>query len=302
MSSMSRKIFSSAIVLLLAGGGAASAKGAPKGKARPKPAAAAAAKKPTMPPVSPEHKKALAELLGAFKMGMTKDEVIGILTKQLDDAYAEKITATNDINTQDKLRAEKKEKIADVTKTYVEFNGQKTGWDVSIIDDQFARNTGESMLVYWENSGGKNQRRFFFFYEGKLWKMFLGLDSTQIAADQRNFDVFRKSMEGRFGAGMVDATGEEWATSDLDVKALDRLRFYDAFCLVVTDPKQAKTVASTRVEKAPPPPKDDAIMKTVLQKDPSDKPSLDENKDAVDAIIGGGSKKPKTPPKSDDNN
>jgi hypothetical protein len=306
MSSISRTIFSSAIALLIAGSGAAYAKGGGKAKAKAKPAAAAtpAAKKPPpAPPVSAEHKKALAELLGAFKMGMTKDEVIGILTKQLDEAYAEKITATNDINTQDKLRAEKKDRIAEVTKTYVEFNGQKTGWDVSIIDDQFARNTNESMLVYWENSGGKNQRRFFFFYEGKLWKMFLGLDSKQIAEEQRNFDVFRKSMEGRFGAGGIDPTGEQWTTSDLDVKAIDRLRFYDAFCLVVWDPRRAKEVEATRAEHAPPPPKQDAIMNTVLQKDPGDKPSLDENKDAVDAIIGGGgSKKPKPKSSTPDNN
>jgi hypothetical protein len=300
MSSISRTIFSSAIALLIAGNGAAYAKG--KGKPKPKPAPAQTAKKPTMPAVSAEHKKALAELLGAFKMGMSKDEVVGVLTKQLDEQYAEKITATNDINTQDKLRAEKKDRVAEVTKTFVEFNGQKTGWDVSIIDDQFARNTGESMLVYWENSGGKNQRRFFFFFEGKLWRMFLALDSKQIAEEQRNFDVFRKSMEGRFGPGMVDASGEEWATSELDVKAIDRLRFYDAFCLVVTDPKRAREVEATRKEHAPPPPKQDAIMNTVLQKDPGDKPSLDENKNAVDAIIGGGgggsAKKPK--PKSDE--
>ncbi|HTJ46485.1 MAG TPA: hypothetical protein VL463_30475 [Kofleriaceae bacterium] len=285
-----RRILSSVLVTLLATTGVAAA----KGKAKPKPKAPTAekVKKPTMPPVNAEHKKSLQELLGAFKFGMTKDEVVGVLTKQLDDQYAEKITATNDIHTQDNLRAEKKDRIAEITKTFVEFNGQKTGWDVSIIDDQFARNTNESMLVYWENSGGKNQRRFFFFYDGKLWKMFLALDSKQIAEEQRNFDVFRKSMEGRFGPGMVDPTGEEWATSDIDVKAVDRLRFYDAFCLVVTDPKRAKEVEATRAEHAPPPKQDDAIMKTVISKDPSDKPSLDENKDAVNAIIGNGKQKP----------
>ena len=297
--SMRGKLFSSVIAILLAAGGTASA----KPKAKPKTPTTATAKKATMPAISAEHKKALAELLGAFKFGMSKDEVVGVLTKQLDDQYAEKITATNDIHTQDNLRAEKKDKIAEITKTFVEFNGQKTGWDVSIIDDQFARNTDESMLVYWENSGGKNQRRFFFFYQGKLWKMFLALDSKQIAEEQRTFDVFRKSMEGRFGGGLVDGNTEEWGTSDIDVKALDKLHFYDAFCLAVSDPKRAREVDQIRAEKAPPPKGEDPIMKTVLSKDPSDKPSLDENKDAVDAIIGGGgggsAKKPK-PQSSDD--
>ena len=294
---MRRIGLSSLLFVFAVSGGVAAAK--PKPKAPP--AQKDKQKKPTMPAVSAEHKKALAELLGAFKFGMTKDEVLGVLTKQLDDAYAEKITATNDIRTQDNLRAEKKKKIADVADTFVEFNGQKTGWDVSIIDDQFARNTNESMLVYWENSGGKNQRRFFFFYDGKLWKMFLALDSKQISEEQRSMDAFSKLMEGRFGAGMVDATGEEWATSDIDVKAVDRLRFYDAFCLIVADPKRQKDVEATRAEHAPPPKGEDAIMKTVIDKDPNDKPGLDENKDAVDAIIGNGGKgKSKPQPKPDD--
>jgi hypothetical protein len=272
--------------LTLAVGGVAQAKGHHH-KARHK--APVAAKK-TAPHVSAEHQKALAELLGAFKFGMSKDQVLGVLGKQINEKYAEKIKRTEDIYTQDKLRKAKKEELAHITKSYLEFKGQKTGWDVSIIDDQFARNTDEAMLVYWENTGGRNQRRFFFFFEGKLYKMFIALDSKQIADDQRNFKVFSSSMEGRFGPGLVDPTGEEWKTPSLEVKAVNRLRFYDAFCLVITNPRQAEAVAAVRKDHAPPPPKQDAIMKTVIEKDPNDQPGLDENNDAVDQIIGGGAK------------
>ena len=211
-----------------------------------------AAKKPR-PTSAPSTQKALAELLGAFKFGMSKDQVLGVLAKQINEKYAEKIRRTDDIYTQDKLRKAKKEELARIMKSYLEFKGQKTGWDVSIIDDQFARNTDESMLVYWENTGGRNQRRFFFFFEGRLYKMFIALDSKQIADDQRNFKVFSSSMEGRFGPGLVDPTGELWKTPSLEVKAINKLRFYDAFCLVITDPHRASAVASMRKEHAPPP-------------------------------------------------
>jgi hypothetical protein len=284
--------------LALAGVIALSGAAQAKGKSKPKPKPPATAPKtpktppaPKAPPVSAEHKKAMSELLGAFKFGMSKDEVVGVLGKQIDDRYAEKITATNDIYTQDKLRKEKKDELAKITTSYVEFKGQKTGWDVSIIDDQFARNTDESMLVYWENAAGKNQRRFFLFYEGKLWRMFLALDSKQISDEQRNFETFRTLMEGRFGPGLVAPTGEEWKTSDLVVKAVDRLRFYDAFCLIATDPRAEKDVLDNRVAKAPATKGQDGLMKSVLEKG-DDKPSLDENAGAVDAIIGKGKAKP----------
>ncbi len=266
-----------------------------KGKAKPKPKPTPGATKPAAPKpvvVSAEHKKAMVELLGAFKFGMTKDEVLGVLGKQIDERYAEKITATNDVNTQDKLRKEKKDELAAIKKSYVEFKGQKTGWDVSIIDDQFARNTDESMLVYWENAAGKNQRRFFLFFEGKLWRMFIALDSKKISDEQRNFATFRQIMEGRFGPGTVDSTGEEWKTADLAVKAIDRLRFYDAFCLVATDPRAEKQVVDNRVAKAPADKGQDGLMKSVLEKG-DDKVGLDENAGAVDSIIGKDKPKPR---------
>ena len=46
------------------------------------------------------------------------------------------------------------------------------------------------MLERWENAGGKNQRRFFFFHEGKLWKMFVSLDVSILPEDKRNFETF----------------------------------------------------------------------------------------------------------------
>ena len=121
-----------------------------------------APKKPVEVKIAPpnaEQKKALGELMGAFTFQMDKDAIIGALTKQIDERYAEQISATSDVYAQDKLRKEKQKEIARIRSSYVEFKGGKTGWDVSLVDQEFAHNTGESMLMYWENAGGKNQRR-----------------------------------------------------------------------------------------------------------------------------------------------
>ena len=63
--------------------------------------------------------------------------------------HLEQITATSDVMTQDKLRKEKAKEIAAIKKSYVEFKGGKTGWDVSIIDDQFAR-PASSNRAFWD--------------------------------------------------------------------------------------------------------------------------------------------------------
>src|SRR2546421_3163526 len=98
------RIRSIVILALLAAALPALAKG--DAKKKPAPAAKVAPKKKA-PPVSAEHKKALAELHGGFKFGMSKDDVLGVLKQQIDDRYEDKIKATSDIAVQDRLRKDK---------------------------------------------------------------------------------------------------------------------------------------------------------------------------------------------------
>jgi len=112
--------------------------------------------------------EALQELMGAFKFGMSHEQVIGVVSKQIAERYAEQISATSDVYKQDALRRKRDKEIKRTKKSLVKFEGKKSGWDVSIIDDQFAHRSEESMMVHWETHQGRNQRRFLFFFEGRL--------------------------------------------------------------------------------------------------------------------------------------
>jgi hypothetical protein len=247
-------------------------------------------------PVSADHKKALAELFGGFKFGMTKDEVIAVFAKQLDERYDEKIKATTDIAAQDQLRRDKKNEVSRLESSYIRFDTAKPSpWDVSIIEDEFAHNTSESMLERWENQGGKNQRRFFFFYEGKLWKMFVSLDVSILPEDKKNFATFESVMESKYGPGEVDPGKITWRTPEFDVRALDKLKSYDALALAIEDPRARKEVVALRVAKAPPKRETSSVIKAVIDPQHTDHPDVKANSDAVDSVIraqGG------TPPKS----
>jgi hypothetical protein len=241
--------------------------------------------------------KALAELMGPYKFGMTSKDILGILSKQIGDRYKEKIAATTDVYAQDKLRRDRQAELDRIKKSFVEFKGAKTGWDVSIIDDQFAHNTDESMMVHWENAPetGRDQRRFFFFHDGRLYKMLVALNSSQLKNEQRTFDYFRGLMETRYGKGSVKQAkdidgvdrpvGLEWRSKSHHVSALDKLAFYGSFVLVVADPGQESTLASIRQQNAKPKSKNTALQ-TVLEKD-DDQLGLEDNKASSDAVLKG---------------
>ena len=159
---------------------------------------------------------------------------------------------------------------------------------MSLIDSEFAHKTGESMLAYWENAGGKNQRRFFFFYEGKLWKMFVAIDTKALADDQRNFTFFRGLMEQRYGKARTVDNRAVWNAGEFEVHAVDKMAFYGSFALLIQHPGMLKDVTATRVANAPEAKKPDGMIEVIKEKgNDSDKVNLDENSDAVDAIING---------------
>jgi hypothetical protein len=252
-------------------------------KRRKKPAAAAKAN---------VNEAALGDLMGPFEFGMTKKDVLKVLSRQLDERFQEKIKETTDVYVQDKLRRDKRNELKKVKKSFSEFTGQKTGWDVSIIDDQFAHKTGESMLVYWENNAdGKDQRRFFFFKDGELYKMFIALNSSMLKGEQRSFAFFQQLMQAKYGDGKVifrkSRDGSEtpsaidWQSRKYHVQAIDKLSFYGSFCLMIANPSIERELASARAanKKAP---KKHSIIDSMLEGDEAHIPSLDSNKSAVE--------------------
>jgi len=303
-----RRFRSALVISLFAFASTAMAGGATKAPAKAAPAKTAApapAKTPPKapvkkagPPVNAEHKKALAELYAGYKFGMTKDDVVKTLSKKIDERYEDKIKATTDIAAQDRIRKDKKRELAEITKDYVEFQGTKTGWDVSIIDGEFAHKTGEAMMDQWEKEGSKNQRRFFFFYQGKLWKMYVSLDLSILPEDKKNFETFSGVMSAKYGPPSDTDTGVmTWRAGEFDVRAVDRLKDYDTLGLVIEDANVKKQVEADRARNAPAAHETPSIINAVIDKDKKDHPGVKENDGAVNAVIqangGGGGSAPK---------
>ena len=277
-SALSRFLWIAVAGLFLAGNAAA-------------PAEARRKKAPAKRSAAKVNEGALGELMGPFKFGMNQKQVLKILSQQIAERYKEKISATADVYAQDKLRREQKSEIARIKKSAAEFKGKKSGWDVSIIDDQFAHGSGESMMVYWENEpgSGKDQRRFFFFHEGRLYKMFIALSGDMVKGEQRSFSYFKDLMEKRYGPAQVatspGASVEvvDWKTPKYHVQAIDKLSFYGSFILVISDPRVEAVVAELRAANKKPA-KSNAILDSVLEGADAPPPSLDSNKASVDSI------------------
>ena len=69
------------------------------------------------------------------------------------------------------------------------------------------------------------------------------------------------------------------------MRALDKLKSYDALALVIEDPRAKKEIVAVRAAKAPPPKETNAVIKAVIDPKRTDHPDVKQNSNAVDEVI-----------------
>ena len=238
---------------------------------------------------------------GTFKWGMKPEEVMALARQTVEAKYAPKIAqSAQDPGKQQRFRDQQQKEIVEVKKSFTKFEGQKSGWDVSIIGPEFQQNTAESVLVVKEDVW----TRYFFFFEDGLYKMFLAFNKDAI--EGKTFSDFGKSMESKYGRakevyrddkmrGGIKHTLDhyEWsAPGGEKLKLVDRSEFYGVFCLVLYEGGTQDRVAERRKAVNPGTVEKDALVEAVTTKDNS--VGHDSNDDIIDRVTGHEVKKPGT--------
>jgi len=240
----------------------------------------------------------LDKLKGDFKWGMSPDEVLAKMVQKIEGRYDERLKKTaQDPSKYDKIQKEMRAEIDKAKKhSLVKFDGQKTGYDVSIIDQEFGHNVSESMLVAKEDQSS----RYFFFVGDRLYKMFIAFDKDML--EGKAFKEFGGLMQARFGKAREIFVDERtkagvshkldhflWSSKSGDVlRLVDRSAFYDVFCLVIYDGNIARQQAEAYKAHGKPE-RSDALVEAVTTKPLNNR---DENDNVIDRITGQEVKKP----------
>jgi len=236
---------------------------------------------------------------GTFKWGMHPEEVMAAARLAVEGKYKKRIAdASADPGKQQRIHDEMLKEINNVKKSYTKFEGQKTGWDVSIIGPEFQQGTGEAVLVTKEDMW----TRYFFFYEDGLYKMFLAFNKD--ALQGKSFADFGKSMEARYGNARAVYRDDKtrggvnhvldhfaWNAGPDRLKLVDRSEFYGVYCLVLYDQATHERVVEKRKIVNPGTVEKDELVESVANRG---KEGNDENDDIIDRVVGHETKKPGT--------
>jgi len=270
------------------------------------------AKAAQQPPQSAEIDKAMGEL----KWGMSREQVLEQFTNVIRDKYKPLMAKATSAMEEDKLRARQRDELGKVKSSIVEFNGKKTGADVSFLKGEFTHNNGESMFKITEE-GSEN---YYFFIQNKLWKWFKAFDASAFSG--KSFEQFAEAIQSRYGKSEVregDAThggGKqkwlEWQDADTRLRAIDNKQFYGFYCLVFEDKATLKKLPQLRTAKVEETKAGNSLIDSVTS--PEAAAETDNNPNVIDRITGkirkredapedpnkkGAPAKPATPPPSE---
>jgi hypothetical protein len=110
--------------------------------------------------------------------------------QRLEEIYRPRILGTPDVRRRDLLQVEKQERVAEFVATQLAFDGQATGFDASVLADEFAHGRGHALRT--RRDGDVTSR--FFFAKGELWKVL-----QQIPSSRESFESLAQQFEAAYG-------------------------------------------------------------------------------------------------------
>jgi len=165
--------------------------------------------------------------------GKDVEALTAYMRQHVDRRYRPQILATPDVRQRDELQARAGKQVEAFSLSHVEFRGQPTGWDVSVLSGEFRHNARQELR---RHADGEVQS-YFLLSEGALWKLV-----RQSPASERTFDELIAQLRGAYGAPKSIETRTEyrdgaavelpervtWEDGTLVVQAVDMGTLYAA--------------------------------------------------------------------------
>lgn len=231
----------------------------------------------------------IATAMGDLKWGTPREAVLERFTNAIKEKYRPQIAKATGAIEEDKLRAKMRDELSRIKESLVEFNGKKTGWDVSFLKGEFTHHNNESLFVVTDDTS----QNYYFFIHGKLWKWFKAFNASTFQG--KTFDQFAEAIQGRYGKAQ-DREGEaasgagkqhwlEWQDADTRLRAIDNNQFYGFYCLVFDHKETLRRLPELRTAKPREEHDKNAMVESVTS-GVDEESGADNNQDVIDRITG----------------
>jgi len=195
------------------------------------------------PEVTAAH--ATRKFMRGFRWEMTPEQVLGRLSEEIEEEYADKQKKTQSAIEQDQNREWKRAAIDELALNHIKFETRaKHKWGVSLIQFDYEDDANEEMVWIRANA---NLKKFFFFKDQELWKIVYAYSADSWPGETHK-DVVEKHFKQWFGVSPEEKVKQhpetqapilrylEWKTTDGDiVRAFDQTAVHGVHVLSFID-------------------------------------------------------------------
>lgn len=174
---------------------------------------------------------AIVEQMEGLAWGMHYKAVLAHFEKKIREQYDPELKSANGAIEEDRIRSQMTRELNKLRSSYIEFSGQRTGYEGAVLEDEFTHNNGES-LIEWD--AGKYVE-YLFFFNGRYWKRLRTFRKDSFNQDI-TFETFVNTLTNRFGEGkrVTNPAGEFveiiWQNDNTYMSAKDKSNFYGVYC------------------------------------------------------------------------
>ena len=177
----------------------------------------------------------LGDGIAQLPFGGSTDDALKWSRKRLQKGYAPRMKAALDGNERARLREEEETRLAEIRNGILALNGQRTGYEVSVISGEYVPGVGESLMRYKDGT----QDHYLFFSEGDLYKYARPMSAIGDFKDRMNRflrDHGEETSIQRLGKGRShDVEQVVWTGERFQVRLLNRRGLFGADLLVLED-------------------------------------------------------------------
>lgn len=178
----------------------------------------------------------LEDVLGEIQWGDSKSTVLEKLkTKKVDEIRSKRKYRNNRVAMQ-KARQRAIKDVEQTQKSYQKLEGEKTGYEVSVIAGEFTRNNNEAVM----RDQDEKAQKYYFFHDGAFYKLLVAYKQEYV--HDIPFDRFVKSVAQKYGNpddveknGAGELAAASWKGRKTTLRVENQMQFFGNYVMVFAD-------------------------------------------------------------------
>jgi hypothetical protein len=183
--------------------------------------------------------QSLDEVLGEIEWSDTRDEVLEKLKSQMFESMRQRADVQHNRVKLQEIRKRMVDKFEEIENSHTELEGEKTGYEVSVISGEYTKNNNESVLTVEDDAA----QRYYFFVDGRFYKMVVAYRQSYL--DGISFEGFIGQVSRKYGepknttrreiAGEQTLARATWKGSKTLLHAKNKRELFGTFAMVFSD-------------------------------------------------------------------